>query len=131
MQTQAVLPNLLRNAIRGNAIFSALSGFALALAAKPLAALMGLQPPLILTLLGVILLAYAALLYRTTTQIEINLSMARTAIVLDLLWVAGSVILLATGWAPFTTAGKWIVALLADIVALFAIWQYVGLRRMS
>jgi hypothetical protein len=32
---------------------------------------------------------------------------------------------------PFTTAGKWAVAIVADAVLVLAIFQHVGLRRAT
>ena len=52
-------------------------------------------------------------------------------IALDVLWVLGSVLLIFTDLVPLSIGGKWTVALIADIVALFAILQYVGLRRQQ
>ena len=48
----------------------------------------------------------------------------------DLLWVAGSILLLLGGWLPMSMGGMWAVGIVADIVAIFAILQYVGWRRM-
>jgi hypothetical protein len=42
-----------------------------------------------------------------------------------------SVVILVTGWPPLTTWGKWIIALVADVVAIFAGLQFYGLWRMS
>jgi hypothetical protein len=49
---------------------------------------------------------------------------------LDALWVSGSVIILFTDLVPLTTVGYWAVAIVADIVAVLAILQYIGLRRL-
>ena len=53
------------------------------------------------------------------------------AVELDVVWVVGSAVLLVTKALPFTPVGVWAVAIVADIVAIFAIVQYLGLRRMS
>ena len=122
---------LLRQAIRGNGIFSAISGFSLVLAAKPLAAFMGLDWPLALTITGLILLPYAVLLLWATSQPNIDRNLAKTAVFMDALWVMGSVILLLTNWLELSVAGNWTVALLAEVVLTFAILQAVGLRRAT
>jgi hypothetical protein len=49
---------------------------------------------------------------------------------LDIAWVTGSILLLASGLVPLSTARKWSIAILADIVALFALLQFIGLRRV-
>lgn len=53
-----------------------------------------------------------------------------TAIALDVVWVFGSVAALLLRDSPgLTVGGAWSVAIGADIVALFVLPQYVGLRR--
>ncbi len=52
-------------------------------------------------------------------------------IVLDVAWVAGSALILLFDLVPLTTAGRWTIALLAEVVALFAILQTIGLRRAA
>jgi len=47
----------------------------------------------------------------------------------DLLWVVGSAVLIFTNLVPFTTNGKWAIAIVADIVLAFAIVQFVGVRK--
>jgi hypothetical protein len=48
----------------------------------------------------------------------------------DLLWVVASYAILLAGRPALTTAGSWSVGILAEIVALFAVIQFVGLRRL-
>jgi hypothetical protein len=45
--------------------------------------------------------------------------MAWLVIELDVLWVIGSLILVFTDLVPLTAAGKWTVAITADIVTVF------------
>jgi hypothetical protein len=120
---------LLRQALRGNGIFSAVSGLVLIVAARPLATFMGLAWPLALTITGLVLLPYAAVLLWATSQPEIDSRLAKTAVLLDSLWVMGSVLLLLTDWLNLSVAGNWTVALLAEAVLTFAILQAAGLRR--
>ena len=122
--------NLLRHALQGNGIFSGVSGLAFILAAKPIAAFLGLDAPLVLAGLGVGLVLYAAGLFREGAREPLNRQFAVVAILLDLAWVVGSAVLLLTNWLPFTTAGSWAVAIVADVVAVFAILQFIGLRRL-
>ena len=123
--------SLLRNAILGNAAFSLVSGLALALGSGPLAALMGLPDSTVLLVMGVILIPYAYFLYRGAIQQPIAGQFAVTVILLDIAWVTGSLILLASGLVPLTTVGKWGIAIIADLVALFALVQFLGLRRAT
>jgi hypothetical protein len=128
--SQPARPNLLRNTLLANALFSTANAFVLVFFAQPLATFLGFDAPIIPIVLGVGLLPFAAMLFWMVRQSQFDRAQVQTIITLDLLWVAGSVILLTTGWAPLTTGGKWAVALVADEVALFAILQYVGLRQL-
>ncbi len=62
---------------------------------------------------------------------EIDRRLAWTAVILDIIWVVASYTLLLGGWLPLTPAGNWTIALLAEAVAVFAIWQTIGLRRVT
>ena len=121
--------NFLKYAIRGNALFSGISGLTLALLARGVSVLTGIQPPLAITITGLILIGYAAWLWRLTNQPAIPPASAWLVIALDVLWVVGSVLAILAGWSPLSQTGKWLVAILADVVGLFAVLQYLGLRR--
>ncbi|MGQ0603456.1 MAG: hypothetical protein ACT4QE_17385, partial [Anaerolineales bacterium] len=130
---------LLRWTLLGNVIFSAATGLACVLGAWPLTTLMGLPPmalgglpsPFILIVLGLGLIGYAALLYRIARRQPIARTEALIAVAADTAWVVASWVLLLSGWVPFTQAGWWLTAIIADIVALFAIVQFIGVRQMG
>ena len=129
-QTVAVRNSgLLRNALRANAAFSGLSGLVLIVDARPLASLTGISAVLAFYVVGAFLIGFAAELVWVAGQRPISRTLAMVAIVADVLWVAASAVVLATGVLSLTQAGMWIVAILADVVAIFAIAQYLGLRR--
>lgn len=121
---------LLRRALLGNSLFSAMSGIALIIGARPIATFIGIQAPLALAGLGAVLALYAIALYYIATQEPIDTRAALVAIELDVAWVAGSAVLLFSNWLPLTTEGKWAIAIIAEIVAVFAVVQYLGLRKM-
>jgi len=123
--------NLLRNALRGNALFSGLSGAVALLAAQSLAAFTGIQMPVVFIILGVVLILYAIDLFWIASQETIDHRFAWATILLDVVWVLGSVAILLFESPPLTVAGRWTVALLAEAVAIFAILQYIGLRRLA
>ena len=130
-QTLAQRPGLLRNALRANGVFSGLSGLMLTFGAQPIAAFLGLSEPVILIVIGLGLLLYAAMLFRAASDDAQLPRVGLMAIIGDALWVLGSVILLLTGWPPFTVAGAWAVGIVAAIVADFAIVQFIGWRRIA
>lgn len=122
---------LLRRALVANALFSGASGTLLALGARPVASFLGLDAVLFLTATGVLLILYAADLLYVATRPAINRTAVWIAVILDLSWVAGSALILFGGWLPLTTAGKWTIGIVAELVFLFAVFQYLGLRRLG
>jgi hypothetical protein len=128
MTTSSSKSKLLRASLYGNGIFSALSGLILIFAAKLLAALLGVNTPTILIGIGVSLLFYAIGLFLNARRQAINLKEAWLAVILDAAWVVGSIVLIFAGL--LTTTGNWVVAIVADVVLLFAILQFVGIRKV-
>ena len=122
---------LLRRALVANALFSGASGMFLALGARTVGSFLGLDNALVLTIAGVLLIIYAADLFYVATRPAVSRTAAWLAVALDLLWVAGSAAILLGGWLPLTTAGKWAVGAVAELVFLFALFQYLGIRRLG
>jgi len=123
--------SLLRSALLGNSIFCFLSGLDFVLFSGPVAGFLGLSSPSVIFVLGVILIAYALVVFSQSRMQPLNQSFARFAIIADVLWVLGSAVLIFTDLVAFTIAGKWAIAIIADIVLVFAILQFVGLQRIT
>jgi hypothetical protein len=123
--------SILHKAIRGNAVFCDLSGLVMLVFAKPLSGFLGLNNPTILVGIGITLFVWALMLFWGSIQVEVPRWLAWLAIEGDLGWVIGTIIVILLPSLNFTTAGKWTMAIVADIVLVFAIWQFVGLRRMD
>ena len=121
--------NLLRNTLKGNALFSIISAVAAIAGAAPLADFMGLREPVALAIVGVVLAAHAAILWWGAAQATISRWLAWYAIEGDVGWIIATIILLIVDPWFFSTGGKWLLAGIADVVAVFAILQYIGLRR--
>ena len=121
--------NFLRRALQANGTFSAVSGIVLIVAAEPISHLLGLSWPSMLIGIGAVLLVYAAGLFRNAFQQSISHVEVWVAVVLDGAWVVGSGLLILTGMLSVT--GNWLVALVADIVLVFAILQFYGLRKIK
>ncbi len=117
--------NLLKRALTANAIFSALSGAILLLASERLAQLLGTSVSLVP--LGAMLLIYAAGLLWNARRENVSRMEAWIAVALDVAWVAGSAIVIFAG--VLSATGNWIVAIVADVVLLFAVLQLIGLRK--
>lgn len=120
---------LLRTALLANASFSTISGLGLVFAGREIVRLLGLPESVSLAPLGISLLVFAAVLVLFARKKSIKLSNAWIAVVMDAAWVIGSYPLLFV--APFSTSGKWIVGIVAEVVMVFALLQWLGIRRIK
>ncbi len=122
-------PRFLRGALLADGVVSGLSGVVLLALPGTIAAFIGWSSPGILAMLGVALLIYSAALLRNARRETPERAEAAVAVALNIAWVVGSLGVITAG--GLTTAGNWAVALVADVVLVFAILQVVGLRRMA
>jgi hypothetical protein len=119
---------LLRTTFAVNAISTALAGVVLLAGAMPLAPVLGVPGPLPLAVVGALFIAFGAQVWRVRRE-PVDLAQATAILVLDVAYVLGSVVLLL-GWpGVLSFYGRLATALLADVVFVFAILEYVGLRR--
>ena len=120
--------DLLKKALTGNAVFSILSGVAILAANRWLVKFLGLPEEASLAILGISLIVYAGILWLNARGPEIKITAAWIAILMDAAWVAGSYLLIFV--VPLSVGGKWMVALVAELVLAFAILQWLGMRRI-
>ena len=123
--------SLLKNTLFGNSAFSFLSGVACLLFSGAIASFLGVSASWIIRALGVGLIVYGIEILLAARAEPVNTGIARFAVYADLAWVLGSAVLIFANLVPLTTAGKWAIAIVADIVLVFAILPYVGLRRLT
>jgi ABC-type dipeptide/oligopeptide/nickel transport system permease subunit len=71
---------------------------------------------------------YALVLFFNARRPQIKITDAWIAVVMDAVWVVGSYLLIFL--VPFSLGGKWVVALVAELVLAFAILQWLGIRRI-
>ena len=131
VSTRTQSSHLLRKALQGNAVFSMTSGSTAVLTATTLAEFIGLEATGILRFIGLNLILFATALYWLSRPSTINRRMALTAVILDALWVLGSLLLLVTGILPITSGGQWLIGIIALLVGSFAVLQYLGVRQMT
>ena len=91
--------------------------------------ILGLSPDVSLVILGIGLIVFAASLVISARRQHLKTSDAWIAVLMDLAWVLGSYLLIFV--VPFSTGGKWVVGAVAELVLLFAVLQFVGIRRMQ
>jgi hypothetical protein len=119
---------LLRKALMGNALFSSLTGLTILLAQGWVLGILGISKNVSIAVLGFGLLVFAGTLVINARRQQVKRSDAWIAVVLDMAWVFGSYVLILA--APFSTEGKWVVGVVAELVLVFAVLQFVGIRRI-
>lgn len=119
---------LLKKALTGNAVFSVVSGVAILFANRWLVKFLGLPDKVSLAIPGVSLIVYAAILWLNARRPKIKVTDAWIAVIMDAVWVMGSCVLIFV--VPFSVGGKWVVALVAELVLAFAIVQWLGIRKV-
>jgi len=90
---------------------------------------LGLPSSVSLAPLGIGLLGYAGWLLWNARREKIKIVDAWIAVALDMVWVVASCALLLA--VRFSGGGKWVVALVAELVFLFGVLQWFGLRRIG
>ena len=123
------MPNMfLRYVLLADAVASAATGLLMIAGAVLLEGLLGL-PVALMREAGLVLVPYVAFVAWVGTRILIPHGAVQTVIALNVLWVAGSVLVLASGWVAPTALGYAFVIAQAAAVGLFAALQFIGLRR--
>ncbi len=137
MSTIAVNDSLLRKSMKFNGVFSGLSGAAFLLFSQGLAVFMGLGADGAVQniSLGASLLFFAGFLLLTSSnwtqeKRRILIFSGEIAILLDVLWVLGTVAVLLGDFFPLSVGAKWMFAIIGIFVLDFAIFQAVGLWRV-
>ena len=123
--------SLLRNTLLANAAFSAISGLSFILFARTFSNFLGWSNIWILPAIGIGLLGFAFIVYQSAKSPRLSSSRISSILTADIAWVILSVFILITNIVPLTLEGKWAVGILADIVAIFALLEYLGLRRIK
>lgn len=117
----------LRGILVADALISGSTGVLLLAGAGVVGPLLGISESLLRSA-GIILVPFAAGVYSLSTR-PVSRGAVLAVIVLNGLWVAGSVALLAAGGIAPTALGTAFVVAQAVVVAIFAELQYAGLRR--
>lgn len=106
-----------------NAAFSIFTGFAMLCFHHQIAAWIGIRQPMVLLTIGIILLGFAFLVYKTATADIISKKSVQFIIVQDWLWVIGSALIIAFQAFSINQTGLILIGVVAFIVADFAIFQ--------
>lgn len=124
----------LRTGLRVNAGFSALSGAAAVVAARPVGDLLGVgdsspvDETLVIRLVGAGLIVFAALVAILSMAHPDRVVRDTVAVSAgDAAWVVATIVVVALGW--FSTTGAVVMGLVALVVAAFAVEQLWFRRR--
>ena len=118
----------LRYALLADAIASGATGLLMIAGAGLLEGLLGL-PALLTREAGLVLVPFVAFVALVGTRRVISRPAVQAVIALNVLWVLGSALLLASGWVAPTMLGYAFVIAQAVVVGVFAELQFIGLRR--
>ncbi len=119
---------LLRLALKLDAVATAAVGLAMAVAGPLIADSLG-APVAVLVPTGVLLIAYAGLVWLIASRRRINVAATWAVIAVNLLWVVESALIAAVDWLTLTALGTAVVLAQAAAVLFLVGLQYVGLRR--
>ncbi len=123
--------NLLKKALRANALFSALCAADLLLFSQDAAELMGSFAPLILIVLGIGLAVFAGSLLIVSESSNINVGLAKVITVMDIGWVVGSILLVVIASSWLSTTGIAIIGLVSVVVSICAYFQAKGIQLLQ
>lgn len=118
----------LRYALLADAVASGATGLLMIAGADLLTGLLGL-PVALMREAGLLLVPYVALVAFVGTRDAISRPAVQAIIALNVLWVAGSIGLLMSGYVAPTALGYAFVIAQAVAVGIFAELQFIGLRR--
>ena len=120
---------LLKRTLLVNGIATAMTGLLALLGSPWLPAVLGPTSPLLLAVIGLGLLGFAAVLLVQARRPRIARRMAWAIAVMDIAWVLGSLAVVEVG--VLTTLGNLIVAAVAAVVLVFAILEVRGISALA
>jgi hypothetical protein len=111
-----------------NATATAATGLAMLAARGFLPPLFGLDSALLLDLIAIFFLAYAAGLFYFAARPQVERSALLAFAAADGAWVAGSVVMLLLFWSQLTPIGRVLIVAVAIVVDVFAMLQFRAAR---
>lgn len=117
-----------RALLRADVAFSAACGVSFTVLSAGLAEWAGI-PGWIVLGVGLLIVAHTGILVVGLLRPEFEDLVVRYAVVANLGWVVGAIVVLAAGWLPEAPAG--LFGLLSAIVGLFGVLQWRTLRKGS
>ncbi|MBE2268375.1 MAG: hypothetical protein IAE80_09095 [Anaerolinea sp.] len=104
------------------------AGIFMIIAASPLATFMNIADPLPMILIGIGFSIFGAFVWRESRRNPPERGMV--VFFLNLIYVVACWIILALDAFSLSTAGRWLILITADLVTVYAILQFVGMRQL-
>ncbi len=121
----------LKNVLLINAVSSGATGLGLVAAPGFVANLFAVSLTAPFIAVGIFLFLFASMVYWVSRKNPINESAVRLIIILDSLWVAGSISIILFQLFDLSNLGYLVIGVVAAWVGLMAWLQYNGVKHMS
>jgi hypothetical protein len=121
----------LKNVLLVNALSSAATGFLLVIMNAGAARLFGTAATWPFTATGIFLILFGGMVFIQSRRTEVSKGWVKFIIALDIIWVVESAIILLPRLFGLTSIGYALITAVALWVALMAILQINGLRKLS
>jgi hypothetical protein len=118
----------LRNVLLADGLISGITGVALAALPETIGSLIGAGSAVV-AMVGAGLIAFGVALLHNGRRERAARFTAQVAVALNLVWVAGSGLVLLAGW--LTPLGRWGVVFVGDAVLVFTAFELIALRRTA
>lgn len=122
--------DFLRIVLYGDSLYCTVVGIILFIFALPLTTLVGLPTALILRVLGITLIVWAAAIAYITYCDRLRM-IGTIALVANVAWIAFTEVMLMTDLGSMTMAGKSMAMGIAVMVGVFAVAQFLGIRKLG
>lgn len=119
---------LLRKSLATNGFFSIVTGAVGAIFSSSISEFMGVNQ-VVLVIVGVGVFLFGVGILMDARRPELNLVQARLTVIADVVWVVAAAVLVVVFADLMTTGGNTLLALISVPVAIFAVMQWLGLRR--
>ena len=121
----------LRIILKANALFSLLSGMTMIFIYPQLASYMAINDAKVLQYVGIGLVLFSATVFHSAMRKDLSKQQVKSIIFQDWAWVAGSLLVIALQVWGLSSAGYWLIGIVAVIVGDFALFQMRFLKKVS
>lgn len=129
-QTLPVKGQAARRASQADGLLCAVSGAVFTVGAGALSTLAGFDSSTFILVLGIGLLVYGLGILYFANKEPYDRRLTQAILAGNIGWIIASILFLVADPFTMTTEGRWLTIILADVVGVMAVWQFVALRRM-